>query len=251
MPIRFVGLSTEFLYVDEFEQSPEEFFMHDFNHSWRMAMEDRACLEKYGKTSEELLEESNQFIQEYLDHIKLRTSDTEEQREIKKLKKIILFEIVHEDARPFLREVICDHIQQMEGGSVPFEVPRIDPATNYMDVVDTLDTGISTLSYVRNKLQYGFYDHVEAQSPQIVGLKYRTAVWITKAAQEMLIELDARPSQYAELDKQGHVSYQWLLRRTCSVGPDNIHQAERVDPSLQEFGDGAERLNPKRYQSGD
>lgn len=36
-PIRFVGLSKDFTYVDEFEQSPEEFLMHDVNHSYRMA----------------------------------------------------------------------------------------------------------------------------------------------------------------------------------------------------------------------
>jgi hypothetical protein len=236
--------------VDEFEQSPEEFYMHDFNHSWRMSMEDRDCLKKYGRTPEKLIEESNQFIDEYLDQIKILASDSEEEREVKKLKKIILFEIVHEDARPFLRDVICDYIQQMEGGSVPFEVPRIDTETHYLDVVDTLDTGISTLSYVRNKLQHGFYDHVDAQLPQIVGLKYRTAAWITRAAHEMLVELDAEPSPKADLDEKGHVSYEWLLRRTCSVGPDNIHDADKVDNSLEEFGDGAIRLNPKRYQSG-
>src|SRR3989338_6064877 len=97
---------------------------------------------------------------------------------MKKLKKIILFEIVHEDARPFLREVIRKYVQVKEGGAVPFEVPRIDPKTGYMDVVDTLDTGISTLSYVRNKLQHGFYDHIDPQLPQIVGPKFRTAEWI-------------------------------------------------------------------------
>lgn len=250
VPIRFVGISSDFLYVDEFEQSPEEFFMHDCNHSWRMIMEDNNCEQKYGKTKEQLIEESNAFIQEYLGHIKIRTTDTEDQREMKKLKKIILFEIVHEDARPFLREVIGKYIQVQEGGAVPFEVPRIDPRTGYMDVVDTIDTGISTLSYVRNKLQHGFYDHIDAQLPQIVGPRYRTAEWIARAAQEMLTELGATPSSQAELDPEGRVSYEWLLKRTCAVGPDNVHGVNDTDPAIAEYGDGAEKLNEKRYQAG-
>ncbi len=248
VPIRFVGISPDFLYVDEFEQSPEEFFMHDANHSWRMIMEDKNAEKKYGKTKDQLIQESNEFINEYLDEIKIRSTDTESEREMKKLKKIILFEIVHEDARPFLKEVIAKQVQEKEGKPVPFEVPRIDPETGYMDVVDTLDTGISTLSYVRNKLQHGFYDHIDAQLPQIVDPKYRTAEWITRAAYDMLVELDAQPVNGAELDHEGHVSYEWLLRRTCAVGPDNIHGEEEVDPLVAQYGDGAEKLNPKRYQ---
>lgn len=249
VPVRFIGISTDFLYVDEFEQSPEEFFMHDCNHSWRMIMEDRAAEKKYGRTQEELVEESNEFLLNYLAHIKIRKGDTKEQREIKKLKKIILFEIVHEDARPFLKDVICEYLQVKEGGAVPFEVPRIDPDTGYMDMVDTLDTGISTLSYVRNKLQHGFYDHIDAQLPQIVGPKFRSAEWISRAAYEMLAELGATPRPDAELDVHGKVSYEWLLKRTCAVGPDNIHGTDAVDPAVEEFGDGADRLNPKRYQA--
>jgi hypothetical protein len=251
VPIRLLGISKDFLYVDEFEQSPEEFFMHDANHSWRMIMEDRSSEKHYGRSREQLMEESNAFISEYLNSIKIRASDTEEQKEMKKLKKIILFEIVHEDARPFLKDVICKYIQVKEGGSVPFEMPRIDPKTGYMDVVDTLDTGISTLSYVRNKLQHGFYDHIDAQLPQIVGPKYRTAEWIARAAQEMLAELGAEPLPGVQVDQDGRVNYEWLLRRACAVGPDNIHVLDGVDdPAVAEYGDGAERLNPKRYQAG-
>ncbi len=249
VPVRFVGLEEDFVYVDEFEQSPEEFLMHDVNHSWRMIMEDRKYMEESGMSRDQFVEESTRFSKVYLDHIKILKSDTEEEREIKKLKKIILFEVVHEDARPFLRDVITRFIQMQEGKPVPFEVPRIDKETGYMDVVDTLDTGISTLSYVRNKLQHGFYDHIDAQLPQIVDPKYRTAAWISWAAYEMLVELGADPVQEAELDAHGNVSFEWLMKRTCAVGPDNIHDEISEDPDLAVYGDGADKLNPKRYQA--
>lgn len=249
VPIRFIGLSPDFLYVDEFEQSPEEFFMHDCNHSWRMIMEDNDCLEKYGKTQKELISQSNEFITFYLDKSTVRPSDTVEERELKKIKKIILFEIVHEDARPFLKEVVCKYIQLKEGAPVGFEVPRIDPKTNYMDVVDTIDTGISTLSYVRNKLQHGFYDDIDAQTPQLVDPKYRSAEWIARAAYDMLVELEAKPAENAEVDNDGYTSYTWLLQRTCAAGPDNIHGADETDPLVAQYGDDTEKLNPKRYQA--
>ncbi len=247
VPIRFLGISTDFLYVDEFEQSPEEFMMHDANHSWRMAQEDLNVMEERGWTREQLVAESTAFSQEYLAKIKILKTDSEEQREMKKLKKIILFEIVHEDARPFLKDIVCKYVQQQEGGHVPFSVPFVDKNTGYMNMVKTLDTGISTLSYVRNKLQHGFYDQVDAQLPQIVDPKYRTARWIAKAAYDMLVELNALPVEGAEVDESGHVSFEWLLRRTCAVGPDNVHEATMEDPDVGEYGDKA-IVNLKRYQ---
>lgn len=54
-----------------------------------------------------LYERSSVFASKYLDSIKILKNDSKEVREMKKLKKIILFEIVHEDARPFLPEVIA------------------------------------------------------------------------------------------------------------------------------------------------
>lgn len=251
VPIWFFGLTEEPVYVDEFRQSPEEFFIHDANHSYRMSEANEAAAKEYGLTQDELIEQSNAFIAEYLAKIKVLKTDTEEQKEMKKLKKIILFEIVHEDARPFLREIVCKYIQQKEGNPVAFEVPYIDPVTKDMEPIDTPDTGINTLSYVRDKLQHGFYDEVDAQLPQIVDPKYRTARWVAKAAYEMLVELDAKPEPEAVLDDQGHVSFEWLLHRACAVGPDNIHATDEVDPDVLELGYGAKAVNIKRYQAGE
>jgi hypothetical protein len=248
VPIRFIGLSTKFLYVDEFEQTPEEFMMHDINHSWRMMSEDKATCKDLGLTKEALMEKSSVFTKEYLAKLLIKKSDVTEHKEMKNLKKVIAFEIVHEDARPFMPEIICKYIQQKEGNLVPFEVPRIDPVTNYMDVVDTLDTGISTLSYVRNKLQHGFYDDVSNQRQNLVGTEYRTATHITEAALVMLDELGAKISQEADTNADGKVDYEWLLKRTCAVGPDNIHESSYIDPAVAKYGGDAEKLNPKRYQ---
>jgi hypothetical protein len=250
VPIRFIGLSTDFIYVDEFEQSPEEFMMHDINHNWRMMSEDKDAMLELGIDAQTLYKQSEQFSKQCLADFKIKKTDTKDEIELKKIKRIILFEVVHEDARPFLPQIINKYIQLKEGSEVKFEVPRIDPVTSYMDIVDTLDTGISTLSYVRNKLQYGFYDQVDNQRPELVDPLYRTAEWIARAAYELLIEYKAVPNPLTEVDSNGHIDYEWLLKRACAVGPDNIHNTEYIDPAVLKYGDGAQKLNPKRYQTG-
>ncbi len=247
VPIRFVGLSPKDIYVDEFLQTPREFYAHDWNHSYRMMVEDVAEMDKRGMTREELITESNKFISEYLEKIKILKSDTEEEREMKKLKKIILFEIVHEDARVFLKDVIGEYIQQVEGKSVPFEMPRTKKVGWGMEVVDEMDTGISTLAYVRSKLQDGFYDEVDNQLPQIVDPKYRTARWIAKAAYSMLVELGIEPTPEADLDADGHVSVEWLVKRAVYSSPDSVHETKIYDPDMIQVR--KVKLNEKRYDA--
>jgi hypothetical protein len=243
VPIRFVGLSKDFIYVDEFEQSPEEFLMHDMNHSYRMSEEDEKYMEVNGLSKEQFLINQNNFIKNYLPTIKISEHDNEKTKEIKKIKKIILFEVVHEDAKPFLPEVVLSALLRKEGGETKFEVPTIDEKTHYMDIVDTLDTEISTLSYVRNKLQCGFYDKVDKQNTQIVNPQYRKSDFIAEAAFDMAHEMAIL------LNKKVDIDYEYLLKRVCSVGPNNIYDAAQEDENLKKYSDGAEYLNPKRYQS--
>lgn len=237
VPIRFVGLSEDFLYVDEFEQSPEEFLMHDINHSYRMMEED----EKYLK--DKFILEQNKFINNYLPTIKMSAYDDEKTKELKKIKKIILFEIIHEEAKPFLPQIILQSLIKKEGGETKFEMPIIDEKTHYLDIVDVLDTEISTLSYVRNKLQCGFYDKVDKQNTHIVNPLYRKSDFIAQAALEMVNELSTLLNQKVDVD------YEYMLKRVCSVGPNNIYEANEEDENLKIYNDGAEYLNPKRYKS--
>jgi hypothetical protein len=243
IPIRFVGLSKNFIYVDEFEQSPEEFLMHDINHSYRMSVEDDKYLESSQLSKENFIAQQNCFIKDYLSSIKISKDDNEITKELKKIKKIILFEICHEDARPLFPEVVLSCLIKKEGGETKFELPIIDEKTQYMDIVDVLDTEISTLSYVRNKLQYGFYDQVDNQNQHIVKPEYRKSTFIAQAAFDMIHELSIM------LNKKVEVDYEYVLKRVCSVGPNNVHEPIEKDELVEQYNDGAEFLNPKRYQS--
>ena len=243
VPIRFVGLAKDFIYVDEFEQSPEEFLMHDINHSYRMMIQDEKYLLENLISKEDFFKQQDIFLKTYLPLIKISEKDNEKTKEIKKIKKIILFEILHEDTRPCLPEVILTALIKKEGGETRFEMPIIDEKTNYMDIVDVLDTEISVLSYVRNKLQCGFYDKIDKQNTQIVNPQYRRSDFIAEAAFEMVCELSII------LNKKLDVDYEYLLKRVCSVGPNNIYESVQEDKNLEKYSDGAQYLNPKRYKS--
>lgn len=234
-PVYFIGISAEPVYVDEFWQSPLEFLIHDLNHAWKMADMDDRFLEKQTELDRvELMEQSNTFIREYFPSIAIKKTDTEQQKEMKKLKKILLFEVSHEDARPLLPKIVNEALLEEEGYEFPDNVIRYDEHTNQAYLEKRTIPGITALSYVRHKLQHGFFDQTDSQNIQIVSPKYRTVEWIVKAAEELLTELHATISP--AISKEGLTQY--LTRQACSRGPTILHAPENMDPVIGEYGDG-------------
>lgn len=72
---------------------------------------------------------------------------------------------------------------------------------------------------------------------------YRKSNFIAEAAFEMIIDLSKILSRPVEVD------YEYVLKRVCSAGPDNIYEAVQEDENVEKYGDGVHSLNPKRYQS--
>ncbi|MET0356048.1 MAG: hypothetical protein ABW044_04675 [Cellvibrio sp.] len=234
-PIYFIGVSPDPVYVDEFWQSPLEFLIHDLNHSWKMMDMDDKFFQKYPDVSRaELIEKSNNFIREYFPTIAIQKIDTEEQRELKKLKKIILFEVAHEDARPLLPSIVSEALLEDEGYEFPDNVVRYDDSENQAYLEKRTIPGITALSYVRHKLQHGFFDQTDSQNIQIVSPKYRSVEWIVKATEELLIEMGAVISPI--IQAEGLTEY--LTRQACSRGPTILHSPENLDTAVAHYGDG-------------
>jgi len=235
VPLYFIGVSTEPVYVDEFWQSPLEFLIHDLNHAWKMLDMDDRFLQKRPELSRvELMNESNKFIQEYLPSIAILKTDSEQQKEMKKLKKILLFEVCHEDARPLLPDIVHEALLEDEGYEFPDNVVRYDEAANHAYLEKRTIPGITALSYVRHKLQHGFFDQTDSQNIQIVAPRYRTVEWIVRATVELLAEMRATiPPAVAT---EGLTEY--LTRQACSRGPTILHSPENMDPVIGEYGDG-------------
>ncbi|BBB58892.1 hypothetical protein UNDKW_0619 [Undibacterium sp. KW1] len=234
-PVYFIGVSTEPVYVDEFWQSPLEFLIHDLNHAWKMMdMDDRFFKHRPEVSRDELISKSNAFIREYFPTIAIQKTDTEEQKEMKKLKKILLFEVGHEDARPLLPAIVSEALLEDEGYEFPDIVVRYDEDGKQAYLEQRTIPGITALSYVRHKLQHGFFDQTDSQNIQIVSPKYRSVEWIVKATEELLTEMQATipPAVQAE----GLTEY--LTRQACSRGPTILHAPENLDPAVEEYGDG-------------
>ena len=235
VPLYFIGVSPDPIYVDEFWQSPLEFLIHDLNHSWKMMdMDDRYFARHPGRGQDQFLQQADTFVHEYLPRIAIQKTDTQEQKEIKKLKKIILFEVVHEDARPILPEIICEALLEDEGYEFPDNVIRYDDSGQQTYLEQRTIPGITALSYVRHKLQHGFFDQTDSQNVQIVSPQYRSVDWIVKAAIELLQELNADIPE--RVQTEGLSAY--LTRQACSRGPTILHAPERVDVAVKQYGDG-------------
>jgi hypothetical protein len=233
--IYFVGLSAEPVYVDEFWQSPLEFLIHDLNHAWKMLdMDDKFLQAHPDMSSDEIMEASNRFIRDYLATIAVQKSDTELQKEIKKLKKILLFEVGHEDGRPLLPSIITETLLEAEGYEFPDNVVRYDDDESQAYLERRIIGGITTLSYVRHKLQHGFFDQTDSQNIQIVSPKFRSVGWIVTAAVELLGEM--RATIPPQIQAEGLTEY--LTRQACSRGPTILHAPENLDPVIENYGDG-------------
>jgi hypothetical protein len=167
---------------------------------------------------------------------------------MKKLKKIIVFEITHEDWKPFMSDVIWDWIQDLEWQTIHYEIQHTDEYW-HTDIIDNTNTSFSPLAYVRHKLQHWFFDKTDRQISQIVDPKYRTAENIAKAAYKILVEIWAKPSESASLDEQWNISYEWLLERTCSVSPAKVHNKDFVDPAMEIYGDWNNWVENFRYET--
>ncbi|GGX22455.1 hypothetical protein [Undibacterium macrobrachii] len=234
-PVYFIGVSTEPVYVDEFWQSPLEFLIHDLNHAWKMMdMDDRFLRAHPNVSRDELMKSSNQFIREYFPRIAIQKTDTEQQKEMKKLKKILLFEVGHEDARPLLANIVCEALLEDEGYEFPDNVIRYDEEGKQAYLEKRTIPGITALSYVRHKLQHGFFDQTDSQNIQIVSPKYRTVEWIVQATEEILGEMNA--SIPPAVQTEGLTQY--LTRQACSRGPMILHAPENIDPAVDLYGDG-------------
>jgi hypothetical protein len=234
-PIYFIGVSPDPVYVDEFWQSPLEFLIHDLNHAWKMMDMDDRFFQKHPEISrDELMEKSNNFIREYFPSIAIQKTDTEEQRELKKLKKILLFEVAHEDARPLLPNIVSEALLEDEGYEFPDNVVRYDEGENQAYLEKRTIPGITALSYVRHKLQHGFFDQTDSQNIQIVSPKCRTVDWIVRATEELLVEMRGAIPQAVQAE--GLTEY--LTRQACSRGPTILHSPENLDPAVGQYGDG-------------
>ncbi len=198
--IGFAGVNTEINYVDGYYQTPFEFYIHDVNHVRRMFLFFEKASKKLGFDMEKFARMSDKFVRDtLLPMISINSADSEEVKNIKRLKKILFFEVLHEDALAAHPDILQEAVLRSAGVLTPFE--RID---NGNKVTYVMEPGASTLAYVFRKLTHDFYDMPGDRFNNVVDPKYRTYEHITKAAVELFNDLGikADPAQIDRLLKQ-------------------------------------------------
>jgi hypothetical protein len=106
----------------------------------------------------------------------------------KNIKKLIVFEVVHEKAWPITKFSLCRNIP-LGYDVFPIET-LVATSRGGIKTVDDKFQDPTTLSNLYNKLRKGFYDKVTDPDIRIVDPRFRTAKDIAKAAQELLTQID-------------------------------------------------------------
>jgi hypothetical protein len=200
VPIMFLGVAPKGSHADQYHNSPIDFWAHDVQHSRRLLQENQRYYDIVDKhifyytrrspfnivTMDEFYLESEQFSKSLYPLWTPAKGDDEKTLAYKQLKKLIIFEVIHEKAWPLTKFSLCRNIPL---GYDIFAIETFVEKDGRLAVVDESVRDPTTLSNMYHKLRKGFYDAVDAPDPRIVNPKYRTARHIALAAFELLGEL--------------------------------------------------------------
>lgn len=225
VPIGFVGVIEETMRVDRHYQSPLDFWFHDLNHVRRMVAYIAKLAAKRGYTTDEqkiaFYKEMDDFVeQKIIPNIKAlpKGADPEEVA-LRRVARVIIFEIVHETALAVDRETLFDDLLR-DSGPQPFEymgqgkgthvgdrsdnVEAIRTATGNLESGSSVvsrdgnapiniryfhDRALALLANIYNKLNYGFYDDPEDPNPFVAPTEARKADFLVKAAKYILVTI--------------------------------------------------------------
>jgi hypothetical protein len=216
VPIEFIGVVSRTTRVDGHWQSPLDFWYHDLNHARRLYAYIKNRLNELGYFKDEeiyaYIEGVDRFLHEVVlpEFIDLPESLGEEDKEIRKMATMIIFEIIHETALTLEREAIIDDLLRPNGPQ-PFEVMSEEgvqnveslrtPTGNLKSGASFADlkeydpttvnyffdkTSIGLLANVFSKLNHNYYDEADMINENIVAVPFRTPEFIAKAAKYIL-----------------------------------------------------------------
>jgi len=207
-PIFLIGVNFQLEHVDEYTQTPAEFFIHDINHARRQYENSLAAHSKYyskmslidyyymqhdfiQKKIRPLIILSDPTLAEYLKGTQEGFPPkefTEKQYTdgIKGVIKNILFEVLHEEADPTISESICAKVKKQSGDQSPFQFIFTDPETGRREIKRVIVPGGSILGFVRYKLRYGFFNAPGDLQEVICPKAFRKSEYIAKGAEIIL-----------------------------------------------------------------
>lgn len=238
VPILVLGVTNEPLHADQYMNTPLDFWAHDIQHARRQIQETERYYDLIVKHSKyydsrspfdiisklQFYKMMDDFTKnKILPMVTLKNAKglsgdelqmTKDSNEQSKLRKLLIFEIVHEKAWPITKFSICRNIK-LGYDIFPIETVITSCENNRIAVVDseivescsdfkftTIDEEFedpTTLSNTINKLRYGFYDDPDDPNSMIVNEKYRTSQELVIQAKYILEQLECTPMTEEEL----------------------------------------------------
>jgi hypothetical protein len=174
--IQICGIVFKKTFVDEDDQSPGNFFWHDINHVRRIYQNNIWYANNNKKTLDTLYNEMKSDIDKLLPLSKWIPDIN-----MRSMVKMILFEVVHEDALPFTLDEIKRDILYEVGECYPYEKPentREEPFSRKN--IRFYEQGATTMATLYNKIRHAFFES-ETSDSQILNKEYRNMDFLAKA----------------------------------------------------------------------
>jgi hypothetical protein len=204
VPILFMGVINEPIYIDQYLNSPLDFWAHDIQHSKRQIQETLRYYDNFIKHNQYFQRRTlfdirteldfYKYMEQYtkdtiLPIIKINRLDTKEERALKAIKKLIIFEVVHEKAWPITEKSLCRNIP-LRYDEFPVENIKLNEETNKISTFHYLFADPTTIGNVIGKIRSGFYDLTSDPKSYIVPKDFRTSQNVSKASLELLHEIN-------------------------------------------------------------
>lgn len=206
VPILMMGISNKPVYVDQYINTPLDFWAHDIQHSKRQIQETLRYYDCFIKHNEYYQRRTLFDIKKPLDFYKYMEeytkcvilplithleSDTEEVKAQKDIFRLIIFEVVHEKAWVITHKSLCRNIP-LRYDEFPVENLTFDNEKNKITTFHYLFADPTTIGNVVGKIRTGFYDEAKDPNEKIIKTKYRTSEFVAKCAKELVSLLSCK-----------------------------------------------------------
>ena len=156
------GVVFDEVFVDEDMQTPSNFLWHDLNHARRIYQNNLW----YSKQHQIPLDKLYAIMRkDALELMPIKDWLSPENKKYESLIKILLFEVVHEDALPLTKDGIINDILFTSGNCYPYERTYDNPedgkAYNRVNL-RFYEQGASTLRTIYNKIRHAFFEKEQA-----------------------------------------------------------------------------------------
>jgi hypothetical protein len=228
IPIYFCGVSSEPLFVDEYDNTSLEFYFHDIQHSRRTHYYNNLYYDTFFKhnnknssTNPYKILSVDQFYLEMYNYTNKKIlpllKKTPNGNELNKLIKMIFFEIFHEKALPVLENVIYTSIFKKNPKTPVEKISECNIVSEKLpDVINDIYEDPPLLSNILYKLQSSFFNKSNNRKEFIVEVKYRKCKFLIEACIQILKKLNIKIDN-TNLNKESNIKLikKELVKLSC------------------------------------